>query len=60
LLDEARRMDINISETPEQRLRRLVRAERERRWLEQNREAIAEYNRRVAEWGLLTEDAALL
>lgn len=60
LLDEARRMNVNISETLEQRLRGLIRAERERRWLEENREAIAQYNRRVAEHGLLSDDAGLL
>ena len=60
LLDEARRMNINISETLEQRLRGLVRAERERRWLQENQEAIAQYNRRVAERGLLSDDAGLL
>ncbi len=60
LLDEARRLNINISETLEQRLRSLVRAEQERRWLEENQEAIAQYNRRVAEHGLLSDDASLL
>ena len=60
LLDEARRMNINISETLEQRLRGLVRAERERRWLQENQEAIAYYNRRVAEHGLLSDHAGLL
>jgi antitoxin CcdA len=60
LLDEARRMNINISETLEQRLRGLVRAEQERRWLQENQEAIAYYNRRVAEQGLLSDDAGLL
>jgi antitoxin CcdA len=60
LLDEARRLNINISETLEQRLRSLVRAEHERRWLEDNQEAIAQYNRRVAEHGLLSDDASLL
>jgi len=60
LLDEARRMNINISETLELRLRGLVRAERERRWLQENQEAIAHYNRRVAEHGLLSDHAGLL
>lgn len=60
LLDEARRMNINISESLEQRLRGLVRAEQERRWLHENQEAIAQYNRRVAEQGLLSDDAGLL
>ena len=49
LLEEARRMNINISDTLEQRLRGIVRAEREKRWLQENQEAIAYYNRRVAE-----------
>ena len=60
LLDEARRMNINISETLDHRLRGLVRAEQERRWLQANQEAIAHYNRRVAERGLLSDDAGLL
>jgi antitoxin CcdA len=60
LLDEARRMQINISETLEHRLRGLVRAEQEKRWLSENQEAIACYNRRVAEHGLLSDDAGLL
>jgi antitoxin CcdA len=60
LLDEARRMNINISDTLEQRLRGLVRAELERRWLQENQEAIAQYNSRVAECGLLSDDAGLL
>ena len=60
LLEEARRMNINLSENLEQRLRGLIRAEQERRWLEENQEAIAQYNRRVAEHGLLSDDAGLL
>lgn len=59
LLDEARRMNVNISESLEQHLRSLIRAEQERRWLEENREAIAHYNRRVTEHGLLSDDADL-
>lgn len=60
LLDHARRMRINISETLERRLRSLVRAELEKQWLQDNQEAIAQYNRRVAEHGLLSDDAGLL
>jgi antitoxin CcdA len=60
LLDEARRMNINISESLEQRLRSIVRAEHERRWRQENQEAIAQYNRRVAEQGLLSDDAGRL
>jgi post-segregation antitoxin (ccd killing protein) len=36
-----------------------ARAEREERWLRENQEAIAAYNRRVAEHGLLSDDAGL-
>ena len=60
LLDEARRLRINISETLEQRLRSIVRAEQEKRWLEDNREAIAAYNLRVSEHGLLSDEAGFL
>ena len=60
LLDEARRLDINISETLERRLRAIVKAENERRWVEQNRTAIESYNRRVAKHGLLSDSAGLL
>lgn len=60
LLDEARRLRINVSETLERRLRTIVRTEQEKRWLEQNRAAIDAYNRRVATHGLLADDAALL
>jgi antitoxin CcdA len=60
LLDEARRMRINVSETLERRLRTIVRAEQEKRWLEHNRAAIEAYNLRVATHGLLADDATLL
>jgi antitoxin CcdA len=60
LLDEARRMRINVSETLERRLRTIVRAEWEKRWLQENRAAIEAYNQRVATHGLLADDAALL
>ena len=55
LLDEARRLNINISETLEQRLRSLVRAEQERRWLEENRDAIASINTFIDRHGLLAD-----
>jgi antitoxin CcdA len=53
LLDEARRMRINVSETLERRLRSIVRAEQEKRWLEDNREAIASINSYIDRHGLL-------
>ena len=53
LLDEARRLRINVSETLEQRLRTIVRAEQEKHWLEDNREAIASINSFLDQHGLL-------
>jgi antitoxin CcdA len=53
LLEEARRLRINISETLERRLRTIVKAEQERRWLEENREAIASINAFIDRHGLL-------
>ncbi len=60
LLDEARRFGINISEILERRLRSLVKAEQEKRWLEENHAALAAYNARVQEHGLLSDEAGLL
>jgi antitoxin CcdA len=60
LLDEARRLRINLSDTLESRLRMIVKTEQEKRWLEENRAALAAYNARVAEHGLLSDDAELL
>ena len=60
LLDEARRLRINISETLETRLRMIVRAEQERRWLEENRSALSAYNFRVSRDGLLSDEASAL
>jgi antitoxin CcdA len=52
LLDEARRLRINISDTLERRLR-IVRAEQEKRWLAENQEAIASINSFIDRLGLL-------
>ena len=60
LLDAARRLRINLSETLERRLRTIVKAEQEKRWLEENQAALAAYNARVASHGLLSDDAGLL
>jgi antitoxin CcdA len=60
LLDEAKRMRVNLSEVLEQRLNMIVRREREGRWLKENRAALEAYNRRVEEHGLLSDQAGLL
>lgn len=53
LLDEAKRLGINVSETLERRLRNIVRAEQEKRWLEENRDAFASINSFIDSHGLL-------
>ena len=60
LLEEARRLRINLSETLESRLRTIVRAEQEQRWLESNQAAIKAYNLRVSRHGLLSDEAGML
>jgi antitoxin CcdA len=55
LLDEVRRLNINISETLEQHLRSLVRAVQEKRWQEENRDAIASINAFIDDHGLLAD-----
>ena len=46
LLEKARELKINLSHLLEDRLAVAVREEGRRRWLEENAEAIGEYNRR--------------
>ena len=59
LLDDARRMQINLSDTLERRLRALVKAERERRWLEESKQAIESINAFIDRHGLAVEPPAL-
>jgi len=44
LVDQARELGINVSRASEDGLVREIKAERARQWLEENKEAIAEYN----------------
>ena len=52
LLDEARAMGVNLSRAAEEGILLQVRAERARRWKEDNAEAIADYNRWIEENGV--------
>jgi antitoxin CcdA len=54
LLDEARRLSINLSDTLEQRLRAMVKSENERRWLEESKPAIESINAFIDRHGLLS------
>lgn len=51
LLARARGMGLNLSAEMEARLEETVRKAERERWLEENREAIEDYNRRIAERG---------
>jgi antitoxin CcdA len=53
LLDEAKRLDINISDTLDRRLRAIVKAEQEKRWLQENSGAIDSINNFIEQHGLL-------
>ena len=53
LLDEAKRLDINISDTLDRRLRAIVKAEQEKRWLQENGAAIDSINNFIEQHGLL-------
>lgn len=55
LLDQAKAYKINLSQTLEAALAAEVKKRREAEWLEQNREAIAAYNREIAEHGLFSD-----
>ena len=52
LVEEARALDINISRACEEGLERVVREERRRRWIEENREAMEASNAYVRDHGL--------
>lgn len=52
VLADAKALDINVSRAAEIGIAEAVRAEKGRRWLEENREAIEYYNAYVAEHGL--------
>ena len=55
LLNDARELQINLSQAAERGVAAEVKAEKERRWLEENRAAIDSYNERIERDGLLLE-----
>ena len=52
LVKEARELGINVSQACEEGLAAATKAERERRWLEENRDAIESWNRYIEKHGL--------
>lgn len=55
LLRQAKERRINISQALELRLAELLREEQSRRWKEENREAIEDYNRRIEAQGTFSD-----
>ena len=55
LLKDARELQINLSQASERGVAAEVKAEKERRWLEENRAAMDSYNERIERDGLLLE-----
>lgn len=56
LLAEAQQMGINLSRVLEERLKDVVKAERQRRWLEENRKGIEAMNAFVDRNGVFNEE----
>lgn len=55
LVAEAKAMGLNLSQLADEALRRAVRAEKARRWQEENAETIGAKNRWIEENGLILE-----
>lgn len=59
LVDEARCLGIPLSATLEAALRVRVKAERDRRWQEENRSGIEQYNAMIERYGVFSDDVRL-
>ena len=55
LLRQARELNINLSQALEERLTERILAARQRRWLDENKVAIEDYNRRVEQEGVFSD-----
>ena len=55
-LAQARALELNLSRLLEESLDKRLQKERERQWLEENREAIEAYNERIRRDGPLNRD----
>lgn len=60
MVEEARELGINLSRAAEEGIARTLKAERERRWKEENREAIEAYNEMIEREGLPLLDVQVL
>ena len=55
LLQQAKQLNINLSQTLEQRLAEIVRQARNEQWLDENKGALEEYNRRIETRGTFSD-----
>jgi antitoxin CcdA len=55
LLRQAKECHVNLSQTLEKRLVEILRVEKRKQWLQSNRKAINDYNRRVAAKGVFSD-----
>jgi antitoxin CcdA len=56
LVEEARALDVNLSQAAEDGIARAVTLARDEQWVRRNREAMASYDAFVAEHGLILAD----
>lgn len=55
LLTQAKQLNINLSQTLEQRLVEIVRQAQAEQWLAENKNALEEYNRRIEAHGTFSD-----
>ena len=55
LLQKAKDLDINLSQTLEQRLIEMLLEEKRRQWMAENQKAIEDYNRRIETEGVFSD-----
>ena len=55
LLEQAKASSINLSRALEATLEAQIKIEKRKRWLEENKEAIEAYNKRIEEHGVFSE-----
>lgn len=55
LLQQAKQLNINLSQTFELHLAEIIRQEQRRLWLAENKSAIDEYNRRIEKRGTFSD-----
>ena len=55
LLQQAKQLNINLSQTLEQHLSEIVRQAQRRQWLAENKDALDEYNRRIESCGAFSD-----